>query len=252
MSHRTVYFLSDAHLGARYIADPRAHEARVVRMLNAFAADATHIYLLGDILDYWFEYRTVVPRGYVRFLGALANVVDKGIKVTWIRGNHDIWLFDYLRDEIGLEIIDRSLTTVLDGKRFYLAHGDDLGRFTNSKFKMIQSVFRNRFCQKLYSAIHPRWTIPFAHAWSSDSREASGKEYKVWRGDEAEPSMVFAKEYLREVDPDINYFIMGHRHLAYKKSISKKCEFILLGDCFETYSYAKWDGETVHIKQFDG
>ena len=124
MALKKVYFLSDLHLGASYFADPRAKERAVVQWLDSIKNTAAEIYLLGDILDYWYEYRTVVPRGYVRFLGKLAELSDAGVKLHWFIGNHDIWIFDYLPSEIGVEVIDGSVEREIMGKRFFLAHGD--------------------------------------------------------------------------------------------------------------------------------
>lgn len=252
MKRDKVYFISDIHLGAGYIADRRSHEDRIVAMLERFGRDARHIYMLGDVLDYWFEYRTVVPRGYVRFFGALARLVDSGVHITWLIGNHDIWMFDYLRNEIGIEIIDGAIVRDIDGARFYLAHGDALGSHLKWSFRFIRSVFRNRLCQKLYASIHPRWTIPFAHAWSSGSRKKNENVYTAWRGDDVEPSIIFAREYLATVDPDINFFITGHRHVLVDKMLSPTCNFIILGDCYEHFTFAVWDGQKLALKHFDG
>ncbi|MDE6757468.1 MAG: UDP-2,3-diacylglucosamine diphosphatase, partial [Muribaculaceae bacterium] len=169
MSQKPIYFISDLHLGSTYDPHSRQRERLVTEFLESIADKAGAIYLVGDILDYWYEYRTVVPRGYVRFFGALAALADKGVKITWFIGNHDIWLFDYLRDEIGIEIIDGQLVTDIYGKRFLITHGDGVGKLPRG-FRFIRSVFRNRVCQKLYASIHPRWTIPFALKWSSHSR----------------------------------------------------------------------------------
>ena len=122
-----VYFISDLHLGARYIADAQAHEKRVVAWLESIRDHASALYLLGDILDYWYEYRYVVPKGHVRFLGVLARLVDAGVKVYWFQGNHDIWLFSYMQSEIGIEVVDGSRVVELSGKRFFLEHGDGVG-----------------------------------------------------------------------------------------------------------------------------
>lgn len=250
MSGNKTYFISDLHLGALYIDNPREHENRIVAMLEEFGKDAKHIYLLGDVLDYWFEYRTVVPRGYIRFFGALARLADRGIRITWIIGNHDIWMFDYLRNEIGIEIIDGALVREIAGKKFFLAHGDGIGSLEKKSFRFIRSVFRNKICQKLYSSIHPRWTVPFAYRWSSGNREQKGDRYARWQGDDKESLFVFAKEYLKDVDPNINFFIFGHRHLLADKLLSPTCRFIILGDCFKHFDYGEWDGENMAIKQF--
>lgn len=248
---RKVYFISDLHLGARYIKDHRSHEQTIVEMLRRFAVDASHVYMLGDVLDYWFEYRTVVPRGYIRFFGALAELVDRGVKVTWVIGNHDIWLFDYLRDEIGIEIVDGEILRNIDGKLFYMAHGDALGGKLKPSFRLIRRIFRNRVCQKLYSAIHPRWTVPFALKWSSGSRHKNDGIYAQWLGDDTEPAFQFAREYLSTVNPDINYFILGHRHLLIERQLSSDCRLVILGDCFRYFTYACWDGKNLSIKQFE-
>ena len=245
-----IYFLSDIHLGAKYIVDPKKHEETIVRMLSKFGQDASHIFLLGDVLDYWFEYKTVVPRGYIRFFGALARLADSGVKITWLTGNHDIWLFDYLRNEIGIDIIDGPSIQNFNGKKFYLAHGDALGKLNKRSFRFIQALFRNKFCQKMYSAIHPRWTIPFAHRWSAGSRK-SNSDYNSWRGKNIEPAAIFAENYLQKVDNSINFFIMGHRHLDVDEKLSQNCRFIILGDCFKSFSYAKFNGENLIIEHFD-
>ena len=168
-----TYFISDLHLGASYIADHRAHEKRVVDFLESIAPDCKRLFLLGDILDYWWEYRTVIPRGFTRFFGALARLADSGVEIVWFKGNHDIWIFDYLPEEIGLTVHDGMMTTEIDGRRFLLEHGDGVGSLPWS-FRRLRAIFRNPLAQKLYGAIHPRWSIGFAHSWSSHSRKQGG------------------------------------------------------------------------------
>ena len=128
---KRAYFISDLHLGASYMATvQREREIMLCNFLDSIADDAESLYLVGDILDYWFEYRNVVPRGYVRFLGALARIADRGVKITWLIGNHDIWIFDYLPNEIGMRVVDGSLVEEIFGSRFYIAHGDGCGKRT--------------------------------------------------------------------------------------------------------------------------
>lgn len=160
-----AYFLSDLHLGAPYFTDSKEAEKRVVSFLDEIKDDAEVIYLLGDILDYWYEYRYVVPRGFVRFFGKLAELADKGIRIVWFIGNHDIWIFDYLPSELGIEVVDGSLVEEIDGKIFFMTHGDGIGRLKPS-FRFLRGLFRNKACQKAFSAIHPRWTVPFAYSLS--------------------------------------------------------------------------------------
>lgn len=152
-----IYFISDMHLGATYLGDPLEYERRVVRWLDSIADDAAELYMLGDVLDYWYEYRYVVPRGFTRFFGAVARLADSGVKVTWFIGNHDIWISDYIPRELGVKVVDGYEVVELGCKRFFLSHGDGLGRLPRG-FRFIRSMFRNRTCQRLFSAIHPRWT----------------------------------------------------------------------------------------------
>ena len=234
----SVYFLSDLHLGAPYFPDSRAAERRVVSFLDSIKDDAECIYLLGDVLDYWYEYRYVVPRGFVRFFGKLAELTDKGIRVVWMIGNHDIWIFDYLPNELGVEVIDGTLIEEIYGKKVFMTHGDGVGKLPLG-FKIIRSIFRSRICQKAFSAIHPRWTVPFAYRWSHHSREEGEA-----RGLPDENILKNLKEFVREdhaEHPDIDFYICGHVHILSREEIKKGCEMIVLGEWIHTFSYAKMD-----------
>ena len=166
-----IYFASDAHLGARFHKDPLAIEKKLVRWLDSIKEDASAIWFLGDLFDYWYEYKYVVPKGHVRFLGKLAELADRGIEIHIFIGNHDIWMFDYLPKEIGAIIHRDTLTVDLLGKRFFLGHGDEVD-FRSKAFRLIRAIFRNKFCQWLYAGIHPRWTFGFALGWSLNSRKS--------------------------------------------------------------------------------
>lgn len=238
-----TYFLSDFHLGARYIDDPRKQEQRIVAFLESIRNDAKEIYLLGDILDYWFEYRYVVPKGYVRFFGKIAELADSGIKIYWFIGNHDIWIFDYLPKELGVEVVDGSQVKQIDGKRFFIAHGDGLGDDSRT-FRMLRAFFRNRFCQRLYAGIHPRWTVPFALNWSCSNR-VNG-DYKAFGDDE--PLRRFVTNYKQ--DPKIDYFVFGHRHVAVDENVDGISRLIVLGDWIKLYSYAVYDGNDLKLQYF--
>ena len=241
---KKVYFLSDLHLGASYFADAKAKERAVVQWLDSIKHTAAEIYLLGDILDYWYEYRTVVPRGYVRFLGKLAELSDAGVKLHWFIGNHDIWIFDYLPSELGVEVIDGSVERVIMGKRFFLAHGDGVGRHEWS-FALIRSLFRNRFCQWLYAAIHPRWTIPFAHGWSSHSRKSDGMKPSEKAIECVEK---FTAEYA-STHSEIDYFVYGHLHILKNEPVGAKSRMVVLGDWITLNSWAEFDGDSLVLKQ---
>lgn len=244
MALKKVYFLSDLHLGAIYFADPRAKERAVVQWLDSIKNTAAEIYLLGDILDYWYEYRTVVPRGYVRFLGKLAELSDAGVKLHWFIGNHDIWIFDYLPSEIGVEVIDGSVEREIMGKRFFLAHGDGVGRHEWS-FALIRGIFRNKFCQWLFAAVHPRWTIPFAHRWSSHSRRSDGMQPSEKAIATVEQ---FTTKYATE-HPEIDYFVYGHLHILRNEPVGANSRMVVLGDWISLNSWAEFDGKELVLKQ---
>ena len=238
-----IYFISDLHLGARYIADGRSHQQRVVRFLRTIAADATELYLVGDVLDYWFEYRTVVPRGYVRFFGALASLADAGVKITWLTGNHDIWLFDYLRTELGIEVVDAPwVERTIANRHFVIGHGDRIGR-RSAGFRFICRIFRSRPLQWLYSCIHPRWTVPFAHRWSSSSRKSN-------YGIEDVQAHAYQVERDAAALPAADYIVLGHHHIMVDRP-TPGGRLIVLGDWIDHFSYGQFDGQTFTLKTFD-
>lgn len=245
------YFISDLHLGAPYISDPRAHEARIVSWLEAIAPDAARLYMLGDVMDYWYEYRTVAPRGHVRFLGALARLADSGCEIVWLKGNHDIWIFDYLPREIGLRVVDGTFTCELDGKRFLLEHGDGVGEIDRG-YALMRRVFRNRFCQLLYGAIHPRWTIAFAHGWSGKSRKSAPVATPALIERDTARLRSFAENTnASEPGRPFDYFVFGHLHLPSLTEIAAGgAKMVVLGDAYRSFSYGEWDGTTFRLKKF--
>lgn len=239
--HKT-YFLSDAHLGAKYINDPRRHEQRVVSLLETMGRDAEAIYLLGDILDFWFEYHHVVPKGHIRLFGTIARLTDSGVRVYWLKGNHDMWTYSYLHDELGVEIIEDSVQTTIHGKNFFLSHGDNLGKQPRP-YRIMRSVFRSPFWQRVGCSLHPSWLIPFAFRWSSHNRTRRGEDIEKYLGDENEQQMQFAINYAA-AHPEIDYFITGHRHVAIDRPVpdSRNARLICLGDFFRQFTYAEFDG----------
>ena len=242
-----TYFISDLHLGAGYIADQRAHEMKVVEWLREIAPRCRRLFLLGDVIDYWYEYRYVVPKGFVRFFGQLAAMADDGIEITWFTGNHDIWIFDYLPQELGIRVIDGSLTTQIDGACFYMAHGDAIGSLKPG-FRFMRWLFRNKVAQCLFSAVHPGLTIPFAHRWSSSSRKGATGKYDSYLGDDREPMVPWATQYASE-HPEVNYILLGHRHILLDREVGEHCRLIVLGDWIRHFSYAVWDGKALQLKE---
>lgn len=251
---RNTYFLSDLHLGSRWYADPHDAEKRVVAFLNSVKDDAKAIYFVGDVLDYWFEYRYVVPRGYVRFFGKIAELSDAGVKITWLRGNHDIWIFDYLPKELGIEVVTGTLIRDIDGSRFFIEHGDGVGERPVS-LKILRGVFHNRFCQRLFSGVHPRWTVPLAYGWSRSNR-GHHPEPAPYLGADKEPLMRFAAEYLAQ--EEIDYFIFGHRHILVEERLEaevagggkRTASAVILGEWINTCSYAVFDGQDLRLCRF--
>ena len=237
---KATYFVSDAHLGARYIADARAHEERLVGLLRRMEADAEAVYLVGDMLDFWFEYRHVVPKGFVRLFGQLAHMTDAGIRVYWFRGNHDMWTYTYLRDELGVNVIDEELVTDIDGRRFFISHGDNLGPQPRS-YRLMRAVFRSPFWQAVGRALHPSWLMSFGFAWSRHNRlkeggeEATGKVYPITS------QLAFAEEYARE-HPDIDFFVTGHNHCPVIERVpgSDHATYVCLGDFFRLFTYGRF------------
>lgn len=248
MEDKRTYFISDAHLGARYLADPLAAEKRLVRFLREIAPDCHTLYLLGDMLDFWFEFATVVPRGYTRFFGQLAQMADAGIRIVWFTGNHDIWLFDYLRDELGIEVEHGSRVVEICGKRFFLAHGDRVGP-QKAGFRFMSWLFRNKVCQRLFASVHPRWTVPLGYGCSSASRGVPRVD--PFKSLKEEPQAIFAERYLRDVDSSINFFVFGHRHVMVDEKLSPTCRLVILGDWILHYSYAVFDENGLKLLQFE-
>lgn len=244
-----AYFISDLHLGAGYVADKREHESRVVSFLKSIEEDCTELYLLGDILDFWFEYREVVPRGFIRFFGQLAEMADKGVRIVWMIGNHDIWLFDYLKNEIGMDVVDGTLVREIYGKRFLMNHGDGVGNLKWS-FRLIRSLFRNRIAQKLGSAVHPRWLVGLAHVWSGHSKKKGG--YTLPEDIAINPYKKFAEEYnLAHPDAQVDFFLFGHQHVLVSETMKENnAEVAIIGDWLRIFSYARFDGEKLTISTY--
>ncbi len=241
-----TYFISDLHIGAGYIADTHGHQRLISDWLESIAPTAKRLYLLGDVLDYWYEYRTVVPRGYVRFFGTLARLADIGVEIIWFKGNHDIWLFDYLKNEIGMKVVDGVLDTEIDGRRFVMEHGDGTGEPRRS-YRIMRRMFRNRILQQIFSAIHPRWTVGFAHAWSKHSR-LNGCSPKPIEMDD--PMVEFAQNYMK-THGHVDFFVFGHRHVETDLDLGNDTRLIVLGDGFRLMTYGVWDGSEFCLKKME-
>jgi UDP-2,3-diacylglucosamine hydrolase len=236
-----IYFASDFHLGLPAGSPPVEREKKVVSWLKSVVHDAKEIYLLGDIFDFWWEYKLVVPRGFTRFLGTVSEITDSGIPVHFFTGNHDMWVGDYLSNECGMIIHRTPITTLFDGKKFHLAHGEGLGT-KSTGYKILLSIFRNKPLQVMYSALHPSIGVGIGHKWSLNSRLGKGIT-KEFLGDDEEDLIRYARS-IAEKDK-IDYFIFGHRHLAMTHKLLPESEIVFLGDWIKNGSYAVWDGNTL-------
>jgi len=242
---KKIYFLSDAHLGAPAIKNPKLHEKILVNWLDSIKNEAAAIYLLGDIFDFWFEYKTVIPRGFSRFIGKLCELSDMGIELHFFIGNHDIWTFDFLEKEIGMIVHKKPEIVTLYNKKFFLAHGDGLGD-NNKTFLFLRKVFHSHFCQKCFSFLHPNIGLKLGSHWSNNSRKNKGYFFHEYLGEDKEPLIQFAKKYPEPID----YFIFGHRHLMIDLMLKNKNRIIILGDWIEHFSYASFDGENLILDQY--
>lgn len=240
-----IYFLSDAHLGSLLVKDQRAHEKKLVDWLEKVKADATVIYLLGDIFDFWFEYKTVVPKGYVRFLGKLAELTDAGVEIHFFIGNHDIWTFGYLEKEIGLIIHKEPLTVQLGSKRFFLAHGDGL-HAEERGFELLRKVFHSQTAQKLFRLVPPQLGQGFGYNWSKKNREKILHIENKFQGEQNESLVVFAKKYVET--HEVDFLIFGHRHIALDLQLKDQKRVVILGDFVGIFSYGVFDGENFRLE----
>lgn len=242
------YFLSDAHLGARVVNNAAAHQQKLIDWLEMAQTDATEIFLLGDIFDFWFEFPKTIPQGYDLLLKKLKQITQKGIPVHFFIGNHDIWTFGFLEKEIGLIVHKQPQIQELCGKRFFLAHGDGLGD-KNFGFKLIRTIFYSRICQTLFRyLIPPRLGYKFGFAWSEHNRLKHLKMGAEYKGESHEPIVIFAKQH--SLQNAVDYYVFGHRHIVLNLLLATRSQLLIIGDFMNEFSYAVFDGKTVEIKNF--
>ena len=241
-----IYFASDLHLGVPNREKSLERERLFVQWLDEIKVDAEAIYLVGDVFDFWFEYKKVVPKGYIRLLGKLAEISDSGIPIHFFTGNHDMWLFDYLEKEIKVSIYKDPIEISLKGKQFFIGHGDGLGP-GDKGYKIIKTIFRSRICQWLFERIHPNLGISIAEYWSKKSRIANGVKDEKFYGED-ELLTQFCKEKMKTTEVD--YFIFGHRHLPLEINLGDNTTYINLGEWVNYNSYAVFDGKKIELKRY--
>lgn len=243
---KKIYFASDVHLGALALRHNHERELLFVGWLRQVREDAAMIFLLGDIFDFWFEYRKVAPQGFVRVLGAIAEICDSGIPVHFFTGNHDIWVFDYLPRETGMVVHHEPLETVIFGKRFFLAHGDDLGK-VDFKYQLLKRFFHNKLSIWAFAKVHPDLSFRLAHSWSKSSRLGKGKAKVPFLGEKEEHQIGFARKMLK--NKHFDYFVFGHRHIALDYQLSETSKLVILGDWISECTYGVYDGNTFRLEK---
>jgi len=241
---KKIFFASDLHLGLPDYESSLKREKLFVKWLDEITTEAEEIYLLGDIFDFWFEYRYTIPKGFVRFLGKITEITDAGIPVHFFTGNHDMWIFDYLPRETGMILHRKPLEKTIMGKTFFLAHGDGLGS-GDIWYKMLKKIFASSFSQWLFARIHPNLGIRVANGWSHNNRYS--RETPNFQGEDKEWLVLYAREYLKKQHKD--YFVFGHRHLPMNVEINGS-SIINLGDWLTHFSYGVFDGKNFELKTF--
>jgi len=247
-SPKKIYFLSDFHLGAPNAADSLVREKMIVRFLDEAKKDAEVIFIVGDLFDFWFEYKHVVPKGYTRILGKLAEITDSGIPIHFFVGNHDMWMTDYFQKELNIPVYFEPKEFEFNGKKFLVGHGDGLGPGDHG-YKFIKKVFRNPVCQWLFGILPPRIGIGLANYFSRKSRAKTVDVEEKFLGEDNEWLIIYSKEILAQKHFD--FFIFGHRHLPIDFKLKENSQYINLGDWIKFFTYAVFDGEKVSLLTYD-
>ena len=236
-----IYFASDFHLGAPNIEDSHKRERKIVNWLDEVKVDAYKIYLIGDIFDFWFEYKKVIPKGFTRILGKLAELCDEGIKIYLFTGNHDMWVKNYFTKEIGINTIHENSIINEQGMKLFIAHGDGLGN-GDYFYKFLKIIFKSKFCVWLFSRLHPNFSFAIAHMWSKKSRDNNSLNNN-------DILIQFCKNQ-QKINP-VDYYILGHNHNPEKIKLDSKCTYINTGDWLSHFSYAiLFDGK-IELKKYN-
>ncbi|TXB67051.1 UDP-2,3-diacylglucosamine diphosphatase [Vicingus serpentipes] len=242
-----IYFASDFHLGAPNYEKSLEREKLIVTWLDEIKHNAKEIFLVGDLFDFWFEYKHTIPKGFVRLQGKIAELTDSGIPITLFTGNHDMWMFDYLPKELGVTLHRGNITREFNGKKFLIGHGDGLGPGDHG-YKFIKKVFANKLCQWAFERIHPNFGLGIGNYWSSKSRKVNAGSDEIFLGEENEWLAIYCREYLQK--EHIDYFVFGHRHLPLEIKLNENSTYFNLGEWINYNSFAVFDGEKLEIKTY--
>lgn len=246
-SGKKVYFSSDNHLGAPTQELSRPREKKFVQWLDEVKEDAAAVFLLGDLFDFWFEYKHVVPKGFVRVLGKLAEIRDSGIPIYFFVGNHDLWMNSYFEDELNIPVFHQPKEFIFNNKTFLIGHGDGLGP-GDKGYKRMKKVFTNPFSKWLYRWFHPDLGVPLAQHLSVKNKLISGDDDAKFLGEENEWLVQYAKRKLESKHYD--YFVFGHRHLPMSIEVGKDSTYHNLGDWINYYTYGVFNGNTFELKEY--
>lgn len=247
--NKKIYFASDQHLGAPTPEKSFVREKKFVKWLDEVKEDADAIFLLGDLFDFWFEYKTVVPKGFVRVLGKLAEIRDSGTPIYFFVGNHDLWMDDYFEKELDIPVYHKPKEFTFNGKDFLIGHGDGLGP-GDMGYKRMKKVFTNPFSKWLYRWLHPDIGVRLAQHLSVKNKLISGDDDAIFLGEENEWLVQYCKRKLETKHYD--YFIFGHRHLPLDIKLNEKSTYLNLGDWVSYFTYGIFDGETLELKEYKG
>lgn len=244
---KKIYFISDFHLGAPNHAASLEREKIIVQFLNEIKNETAELFLLGDMFDFWYEYRKVVPKGYVRLLGKLAEFSDAGIPMHFFAGNHDMWMRDYLQTELNIPVYYHPAEFERSGKKFLIGHGDGLGP-GDLQYKGLKKIFRNPVCKWLFGILPPAIGMGLANYLSRRSRVRTGKTEEKFLGEENEWLISYCKETLQE--KNIDFFVFGHRHLPIDYRLTNDSRYINLGDWVRYFTYASFDGKEMILRSY--
>ncbi|MFM7850936.1 MAG: UDP-2,3-diacylglucosamine diphosphatase [Flammeovirgaceae bacterium] len=247
-TQQKIYFASDFHLGVPNSTASLERERRIIRWLDLVKTDAHSIFFMGDIFDFWFEYKHAIPKGFIRFQGKLAELRDAGISIFFFTGNHDMWMFNYFEQELGIKIFREPLMLAINDKKLLIGHGDGLGP-GDGLYKLQKKFFNSKVCQWLFARIHPNLGIGIAQFWSKQSRIANTKREEKFLGDESEFLLTYCKEIERNYHHD--FYIFGHRHLPLDLKVANNSRYFNLGEWVHFNTYVAFSCESVELKKFE-
>ncbi len=244
MTKDKIYFASDFHLGSPNLEESHKREKLIVQWLTEIEKDAKAVYLVGDVFDFWFEYKKVIPKGFIRFLGKLAELTDNGIAVHFFVGNHDLWLRDYLETEVGIKVHHNNIIIKEGGKEIFIGHGDGLGK-GDYFYKFLRKIFTSKICQWAFARLHPNFAFSLAHTWSKSGHKSKGGNFIS-----AEKEILFGYCQKQQTTNPVNYYVFGHRHFPLELKVDEKATYINTGDWLRHYTYAILDNGRLELKTY--